>query len=92
MKAEDTKVNDLEKMATMVNSDIEDYISKYDKLKTDHALTLETADKLVSPTKSTATNQSREPNNPNGYERFAAHSDLKPTYLNQDSTINGAVN
>ena len=41
--AEDTKVKDIEKMAAMVNDDIEDYISKYDKLKTEHAQTIEAA-------------------------------------------------
>ena len=59
MKAEDTKVKDLEKMAAMVNDDIEDYISKYNKLKTDHTLTLEAADKLVSPVKPTPVHQRR---------------------------------
>ena len=53
MKAEDTIEKDLEKMAAMVNDDIEDYISKYDKLKTEHAQTIEAADKLVSPVKQT---------------------------------------
>ena len=59
MKAEDTMVKDLEKMAAMVNDDIEDYISKYDELKTEHSLTLEAADKLVSPVKQTPVYQKR---------------------------------
>ena len=59
MKAEDTIEKDLEKMAAMVNNDIEDYISKYDKLKTEHAQTIEAADKLVSPVKQTKIYQNR---------------------------------
>ena len=59
MKAKDTIVKDLEKMATMVNDDIEDYISKYDKLKTEQAQTIKAADKLVSPVKQTNTYQNR---------------------------------
>ena len=59
MKAEDTIEKDLKKMATMVNDDIEDYISKYDKLKTEHAQTIEAADKLVSPVKETKIYQNR---------------------------------
>ena len=59
MKAEDTIEKDLEKMAAMVNDDIEDYISKYDKLKTEHAQTIEAADKLVSPVKQTPIYQIR---------------------------------
>ena len=59
MKAEDTIEKDLEKMAAMVNDDIEDYISKYDKLKTEHAQTIEAAYKLVSRVKQTPIYQKR---------------------------------
>ena len=59
MKAEDTMVKNLEKMAAMVNDDIEDYISKYDELKTEHSLTLEATDKLVSPVQQTQVYQKR---------------------------------
>ena len=87
MKAEETQEKDLDKMAEKVSDDIEEYFLKYEALKTEYTKTLEEADRLVSPVKPPVTTQSREPSSTNGYERFTAYSDLKPTYLNQDSTM-----
>ena len=82
MKAEETLEKDLDKMVLKVSEDIDEYIIKYETLKTEYANTLEEADRLVSPEKPPATYQSRESSSNSGYERFTAYSDLKPTYLN----------
>ena len=48
MKAEDTKEKDLKEMAEKVNEDINDYISKYDKIKLEHTQTMQAANNLIS--------------------------------------------
>ena len=53
MKASDTKLGSLDKMAAEVNLEIKEYNDKYEKLMTDHSETLEQADSLISPTTKT---------------------------------------
>ena len=48
MKAEDTKEKDLKEMADKVNEDINDYISKYDLIKSEHTKTMQAANNLIS--------------------------------------------
>ena len=87
MKAEDTTEKDLDKMVSKVSEDIEEYILKYDKLQTTNAKTLEGADKLLAPEKPTPVTQPREPSSTTNYTRFTSYTDMKPTFLNQDSTM-----
>ena len=47
MKAEDTKEKDLKEMAEKVNEDINDYISKYDKIKLEYTQTMQAANNLI---------------------------------------------
>ena len=87
MNPEDTEKKELTEMLEMATQDIDAYTDKYDSLKKKHTKTLEEADKLTTPEKPQATNLSRELITNNGLERFIEYSDLKPTYLNQDSSM-----
>ena len=70
-------------MVKKVSEDIEEYNLNYDDLQTMNAVTLEGADKLLHQKPTPATR--REPSgNPT---RFNSYPDLKPTFLNQDSTM-----
>jgi hypothetical protein len=83
MNAEETEEKDLDKIVEKVSEDINEYNLKYDNLQSAHAATLEGADKLLHQ-KPTPATQKESSGNPT---RFNSYPDLKPTFLNQDSTM-----
>ena len=73
-----------------IEEDMDDYFTKYENLRKKHANTLEEVYKLSSPKKPPSKRSSQqlsETDNPNSYDRFTPQSDLKPTFLDQDSTM-----
>ena len=83
MNAEETEEKDLDKIVEKVSEDINEYNLKYDNLQSANAATLEGADKLLHQ-KPTPATQKESSGNPT---RFNSYPDLKPTFLNQDSTM-----
>ena len=88
MNAKDTPLESLELMMTQVNQEIKEYSDKTNDLKETHEKILELADTLLASPKKQAKNQiNNETNLTNEFERFIAQTDLKPTFLNQDTNM-----
>ena len=79
---------DPDAMIIKVNEDMESYHNKYTELTSKHAENLEQADGLLTPAKpAAAVTQSREPGNQTEYARYNVVSDLKPTFLDKETTM-----
>jgi hypothetical protein len=91
MKPEETILNDLEKMVQQVQTELEQYTTMYEQLQNKHADTLEKVEILLDPVKpESATPQPEphpEPNRATNCNRFKSCPELKPTFLNQDSSM-----
>ena len=70
-----------------VNLEIKEYSDKTDDLMETHAEPLELADTILASPKTTTNTINNETNPTKGFERFIAQTDLRPTFLNQDTTM-----
>ena len=87
MEPEETILKDLEKMVEQVQTDLEQYTTKYEQLQDKHADTLEKVETLLEPEKPEIVIPQPEPNRTTNYKRFMSCPELKPTFLNQDSSM-----
>jgi hypothetical protein len=87
MNPEETTLKNLDAMVEQVQEDMVQYTTKYDQLQVKHAVTLEIAETLLEPEKPEIVTQPTEPNRTTNYTRFMSYPELKPTYLNQDSSM-----
>ena len=76
---------ELEKMISKVDEDIDTYAKKYEMLKKTYDKILETVDALLTPQKTTLLPQNRAANSE--FERFSAVPDLKPVFLDKEATM-----
>jgi hypothetical protein len=87
MKPEETILKDLEKMVEQVQTELEQYTTMYEQLQNKHADTLEKVETLLEPEKPERAIPQPEPNRTTNCNRFMSCPELKPTFLNQDSSM-----
>ena len=87
MDPEDTTLKDLEKTVEQVQTDLEQYTTMYDQLQSKHANTLEMVETLLEPEKPESAIPQPETNRTINSNKFMSCPELKPSFLNQDSSM-----